>query len=239
MSSLPSSDKSQSWIRFLSRFAPLVSIDAALLIVIFLGAVGFDASDNALGPLYGELLGAARAPAAYQTAMFFDAFGWLTIGMSLVAFSRIVQGRSPIFATFILLAGVGHLLGFLGGILRMTAVHDLGVMYATANSATQDAIRTSFLPLYGVIGGLFTAGDVMAVIGWLCLGAAIWKTTVLPRWVAVWTLASGILVAIFTPLSLVQAEVAFPILLLYIVSGVIVFHLVFAVKFWRAPPPVT
>jgi len=225
----------QSWLRFLSRFAPFVSLNATLLIVIFLGGVGFQDADNAQGPLYSELLGAARAPAAYQIAMIFDAFGWFTIGVSLVAFSRIFRSRSPILSTFIFLAGAGHLLGFLGGLLRMTGVHDLAVEYAaTTDPATQAVIRTSFLALYAVISGLFLAGDVLATIGWLLVGGAAWRTKVLPRWVAGWALFSGVVVAIFTPLSAVDPPFAFPLLLVYIVAGVIIFHFVFAARFWRS-----
>ena len=227
----------QTWIRFLARFAPIVSLVALSLVVMFFSAVGFADSDNVLGLLYAELLQAGRVPSAYQLAMIFDAFGWLTIGVSLIAFSRIFREAAPIRSTFIFVAGMGHLLGFLGGTLRMTAIHDIAVQYAATSDPTiRMGLSNAYLAVSSVIGGLFLAGDVLATIGWLLVGAAAWTSRILPRWVAAWTLSSGILIAVFTPLSAANASFAFPILLVYILSGVIAFHLVFAVKFWRAAP---
>jgi len=221
-------------MRFLARFAPIVASVAMVLIVLFLGGVGISSSDDALGPDYTELLQAGRAPVAFPAAMVFDAFGWLAIGFSLIAFSRIFQRSAPIASTFIFVAGVGHLLGFLGGMLRMTGVANLGVMYAaTTDPATQEMLRSSYLSLSKVIGGLFLAGDVLAALGWLLVGIAK-RPAGLPRWVARWAMVSGMLVAVFTPLSAIYGvTVAFPILFLYVLSGVVVFHLVFAIKFRR------
>jgi len=224
----------ERWMRFLARFAPIVALVAMVLIVLFLGGVGISSSDDALGPDYVELLQAGRAPVAFPAAMVFDAFGWLAIGISLIAFSRIFQRSAPIASTFIFMAGVGHLLGFLGGILRMTGVANLGVMYAAATDpGTREMLRSSYLSFSKVIGGLFLAGDVVAALGWLLVGIAK-RPAELPRWVPRWAMMSGILVAVFTPLSAVYGSTAaFPILFLYILSGVVVFHLVFAMKFWR------
>jgi hypothetical protein len=230
----------QLWIRFLSRFAPVVALTALCLVVVFIGGVGFTEADNAQGAAYSELLGAARSPSAYQLAMVFDALGWLVIGVSLIAFSRMVAEAAPVRSTFIFVAGVGHLLGFLGGILRMSAVHEIAVLYAsTSDPGAQAALRSTFLSANGVVGALFLAGDVMAALGWLLVGYCLLTTKVLPRWVALWTLSSGFVVALFTPLSAAYGAGAFPILLIYILSGVIAFHLVFAVKFWRVEPSPT
>ena len=84
------------------------------------------------------------------------------------------------------------------------------------------------------MSGLFLAGDILATIGWLLVRIAILRTHVLPRWVGGWTLFSGIVAAAFTPLSEVDPVLAFPLLLAYIVAGIILFHFVFAVKFWKA-----
>lgn len=222
------------WMRFLARFAPIVASSAIALIVLFLGGVGISATDDALGPDYAELLQAGRAPVAFPAAMVFDAFAWLAIGFSLIAFSRIFQRSAPIASTFIFVAGVGHLLGFLGGMLRMTGVANLGAMYAaTTDPATQEMLRSSYLSLSKVIAGLFLAGDVVAALGWLLIGLAK-RPAELPRWVPRWAMVSGILVAIFTPLSAIYGSTAaFPILFIYVLSGVVAFHLVFAMKFWR------
>jgi hypothetical protein len=167
--------------------------------------------------------------------MVFDAFGWLTLGVSLVAFSRILRKSCPIVATFIFIAGAGHLFGFLGGLLRMTGVHDLGIEYAAATDpSVRAAVRSSYLALYQVIGGLFTAGDIMAAAGWLLVGWGLRTSKVLPQWVAGFALLSGVVVTVFTPFSIIDPVSAFPVLLLYIIGGVIVFHLLFAFKFWRS-----
>jgi len=117
----------------------------------------------------------------------------------------------------------------------MTGIHALAVDYAaTTDPAELAAIRASFASLYRVISGLFLAGDILATIGWLLVRIAILRTHVLPRWVGGWTLFSGIVAAAFTPLSEVDPVLAFPLLLAYIVAGIILFHVVFAVKFWKA-----
>jgi hypothetical protein len=216
----------------------VVSLTALCLVLVFLGGVGFTEADNAQGAAYSELLGAARSPSAYQLAMVFDALGWLVIGVSLIAFSRMVAEAAPVGSTFIFVAGVGHLLGFLGGILRMSAVHEIAVLYAsTSDPAAQAALRSTFLSVNFVIGGLFLAGDVMAALGWLLVGYCLLNTKVLPRWVALWTLSSGFVVALFTPLSAAYGGAAFPVLFIYILSGVIGFHLMFALKFRRIETP--
>lgn len=224
------------WLRFTTRFAPVVSISALCLLAAFMGGVGISDSDNALGPRYSELLQAARAPDAYQVAMFFDALGWLTIGVLLVGFSRVLAPRAPVASTFILIAGAGHLIGVLGGVLRLTGVHAIALEYsATTDPAALGGLRTSFTDLYAVISGLFLVGDVLAAAGWILVGASVWRTGTLAKWVAGWAVVSGGVVAVFTPLSAAGADFAFPILLTYILGGVIVFPAVFAIRHWRLP----
>lgn len=222
------------WLRFTTRFAPVVTLVALCLLVAFMGGVRMDDADNALGPRYSELLQAARAPDAYQAAMFFDAFGWLTIGVLLVGFSRVLAPRSPVASTFIMIAGAGHLVGVIGGMLRMTGVHAIAVDYAaTTDPAALAALRTSFSDLWTVISGLFLVGDVLAAAGWLLVGVSVWRTGLLAKWVGAWTMASGAIVAFFAPLSAAGADYAFPILLVYIMGGVVAFPMIFALKYWR------
>ncbi|MBX7237108.1 MAG: hypothetical protein K1X65_22180 [Caldilineales bacterium] len=223
------------WLRFLSRWALVMVLVGLALLGVFIGGIGFAASDNALGAEYSELLQAVRVPVIYRVFTSLDALGWAMMGGALLIIAVSLRNRAPIRSLLIAACGVGLLSGVLGGVMRLVGISTLAEQYASAAPAQQAALLPSMLTLYALISAHFVVGDFLAGMGWLLVATVGFGLAAFPRWLAAWFAIAGLLSLLQGATSAVGAF-SFPILLFTIVVGVLGLHAAIAVAFWQPSP---
>jgi hypothetical protein len=227
------SDESARWLRFLSRWALATALAALALLLAFGVGLGLMASDSAQGPDYVELLQAARSPGAYRVFTTLDALGWLMIGVTLLALAGAVRRQTPVRATLLAACALGTLLGSLGGVLRLYGISDLAARYGAADPAQQTALLPSFLDLERVIASHFLAGDLIVGIGYLLAGSAVLGLAGFPRWLGLWLFLAGVPALALFGLGAVGAPFSFPLLMVYIIGGVVALDIALAIRLRR------
>jgi hypothetical protein len=235
MSREPTHDSSVGWLRFLSRWALATVLMGIVALSIDFAGVGFQASDQALGSEYVDLLQAVRSPVLFRLFMTFDGLGWLMIGGSLVALAFVVRGRARIRAAFIASCGIGMLAGSLGGFMRLVGTGAIAAHYAVATPAQQPALLQSALTLYEVISAHFVAGGILQGAGYLLVASAGFAVAAFPRWLAGWFVLAGFLEFLEATTAALGAF-SLIILLPTILIGVWGLHLAIAAAFWRPSP---
>ena len=220
------------WFRLLSRWSlAQVGITLALL-VVFIGAVGFDpivSADRA------ELIQASRRPEAYRLAMIFDGLSWASIGGTLLIFGALFSRLAPARALFAAACGIGMVTGLLGGTLRLNATSDLAARYTAAAPDQQAVIVNAYLVLAQVITSHFTAGHLLQAFGYGLVASMALAAPGFPRWIAVWLALVAIGATVFFLLDTVGVFL-FPLLIVYIIFLVIALDLAMARQFWHGPP---
>jgi hypothetical protein len=220
------------WFRLLSRWSlAQVGITLALL-VVFIGAVGFDPTVSADR---AELIQASRRPEAYRLAMIFDGLSWASIGGTLLIFGALFSRLAPARALFAAACGIGMVTGLLGGTLRLNATSDLAARYAAAAPDQQAVIVNTYLVLAQVITSHFTAGHLLQALGYGLVASMALAAPGFPRWIAVWLALVAIGATVFFLLDTVGVFL-FPLLIVYIIFLVIALDLAMARQFWHGPP---
>jgi hypothetical protein len=227
--------ESARWLRFLSRWALAMVLVGIALLVVFMGGIGFQPSDNALGAEYSELVQAVRVPMMYRLFTSLDALGWVMMGGALLALAVVLRSRAPIRALLIAACGVGLVTGVLGGVMRLVGISAIATHYASAAPTQQATFLPPMLALYEIISALFVVGDMLAGAGWLMVASIGFALPAFPRWVAGWFALAGVL-SILQGVTSALGAFSFPILLLTIVVGVLGLHAAIAVAFWRPSP---
>jgi hypothetical protein len=230
-----SNDSLTLWLHFLSRWALATVLMGVVALSIDFAGVGFQASDQALGPEYVDLLQAVRSPALFRLFMTFDGLGWLMIGGSLIALAFVVRGRARLRAAFAAACGIGMLTGSLGGFMRLVGTGAIAAQYAVATPAQQAALLLSALTLYAVISAHFVAGGVLQGAGYLLVASAAFAVASFPRWLAGWFVLAGLLEFLEATTAALGAF-SLIILLPTILIGVWGLHLAMAAAFWRPSP---
>ena len=185
--------KSARWLRFLPRWSLAAGLFTIALPITILGAIGFKATDSALGADYIELLQAVRTPAMFRLGWTIDAIIWLLIGGSLLILGGILQDRAPIAGTFVCVSGVAQLIGFLGALIRLFGTTDLAVAYTSAAPDQQLTILNSYLNMWRIISSHFYAAVLFSGLGYLIAAQNFISLRGFPRWLAIWLALPGCL----------------------------------------------
>ncbi len=229
-------DDSVRWLRFLSRWSLVAGLVILALPVVIFGGVGQQASDNALGAAYAELLQAVRSPGLYRVGMTLDAVGWLMIGGSLLTLAGVLRRHAPIRATVIAACGIAQLTGSLGGFMRLNGISDLAARYATATPDQHAALLQSYLDLWRVINAHFHAGNLLQGAGFLLVAWAVFSLRGFPRWLASWLVLPGLLPLVQFVLVAAGAPFSLALIVFHVVVGIVALDFALAVAFWRPSP---
>lgn len=225
--------ESVRWLRFLSRWSLVVGSVTLVLPIMLFGGMGQQASDNALGVGYAELLQAVRSSGMYRVGWTLDAVIWLMLGGSLLALAGILRRHAPLRATFIAVCGIAQLIGALGGFIRLNGISDIATLYVTAAPDQQAVLLESYLNLWRVINSHYQIGVLLQGVGFLLAAWGVFTLRGFPRWLAVWlALPGGLAVAQFV---LVAAGAPFLRALNFfgVIAGNIALNFAMAVALWR------
>lgn len=229
--------ESVRWLRLLSRWALVVGSTTLMLPIVLFGGLGQQASDNALGAGYVELLQAARSPGMYRVAWTLDALIWLLLGGSLLALAGMLRRHAPLQAIFIAVCGMAQLIGALGGFIRLDGISEIAARYGTAAPDQQVVLLEAYLNLWRVINPHYHIALLLQGLGFLLAAWSAFTLRGFPRWLAIWlTLPGGLAVAQFV---LVAAGAPFlRVLNIFgVIAGNIALNVAIAVALWRPSPP--
>lgn len=221
------------WLRFLSRWSLMVGSVTLALPIVFFGGVGQQASDNALGAEYAELLQAVRSPGMYRVGWTLDAVVWLIMGGSLLTLAGILRRHAPIRATFIAACGVAQLTGSLAGFIRLNGISDLAALYATAALDQQAVLLESYLNLWRVINSHYHIGTLLQGVGFLLAAWGVFSLRGFPRWLAVWLALPGWLAVVQFVLVAAGAPFSRPLNIFDVIVGNVALNFAMAVALWR------
>lgn len=236
MNTLTNDGDSARWLHLLSRIAGLIVLWGVIALPVYFVGIGFQASDNALGAEYAELMQAVRSPALYRVFMVFDGLGWLLMGVTLLTLAVLVRHHTPIRGLLIAACGIGTLAGSLGGFMRLHGISDIAAQYATAAPARQAVLLQSFLDIERVINSQFLAGNLIVGIGFLLAATSLWSLAGFPRWLAAWYLVPGLLPLIQFVSWASGAPFNLFLLMGHIFIGLLALNAAVALTFWRTAP---
>lgn len=222
-----------SWLHLLPRWSLLLALTALLLPLVFIVGLGQQASDNALGAAYVELLQAVRNPAMFRLAWLIDALVWLMLGVSLLVFAGALQRRAPIRAAFIAVCGLAQLFGAFGSFLRLDGISDLAIRYATTATADQTVFLEAYLSLSRVIDSANHLGVLLQGLGFLLVASCLLSLRGFPRWLAIWLVLPGILAISQFVLFITGAGYVFLLNIIGLLAGNIALNLAIAFALWR------
>jgi hypothetical protein len=223
------------WLRLLPRLSLLTAFTAIALPVAFLSGVGQQASDNALGPDYVELLQAVRSAGMFRVAWAMDAAVWLMLGGILIAVAGILGRQTPIRARFIAICGMTQQFGALGSLLRLDGISDIATRYLPASPDQQAALLGSYLDLWRVINSSNHLAVLLQGMGFLLVAWGLYSLRGFPRWLAAWFALPGALGIAQFGLFVTGADYLFALNVLGLVAGNIALNLAIAVALWRPP----
>ncbi len=221
------------WLRFLSRWSLVVGSVTLVLPIVFFGGVGQQASDNARGAGYAELLQAIRSPGMYRVGWALDAVVWLMIGGNLLALAGILRRHAPIRAGFIAACGIAQLTGSLGGFMRLNGISDLAALYVTATPDQQAVLLESYLNLWRVINPHYHVGVLLQGAGFLLAAWGVFSLRGFPRWLAVWLTLPGLLAVVQFVLVAVGAPFSLSLNIVDAIVGNVALNFVMAVALWH------
>jgi len=221
------------WLRFLPRWSLMVGLATLPLPIVFLGGVGQQTSDNALGAEYVELLQAVRSPGMFRVGWTLDAAIWLMLGSSLLALAGILRRHVRIRARFIAVCGVAQLSGALGGFFRLNGISDLAALYVTVAPDQQVVLLESYLDLWRVINSCNHIGVLLQGAGFLLAAWGVFSLRGFPRWLAVWLALPGL--SAVAQFVLLAAGVPFlqVLTIIGLIAGNITLSFAVTVALWR------
>ena len=127
-------------------------------------------------------------------------FGTIALG-ALLANSRV--GQSALWGT--VLAVTGHILFLVPGTISTFATPVIGAAYLSGNG---EVMALEFSP---VLTAIFAIALLLAVVGSVILGLAIWRSGVLPRWAGlIWIAAALVFYAFGAFLGLATTGASLP-----------------------------
>lgn len=221
------------WLRFLPRWSLLLAIAALSLPIAFVAGLGQHAADQARGPLYVELLQAARSPSMFRLAWTIDALIWLMLGVSLLTFAGLLRRHVVILAPIIAGCGVAQLFGAYGSFLRLDGISDLAVAFAAAPAEHQILLEESYLALARIIDAANHLGVLLQGLGFLLVAGSLFSLRGFPRWLAVWLFVPALLSITQFGLFLTGAPYQFVLNLIGLVGGNIALNFAIALALWR------
>jgi len=224
------------WLRLLPRWSLVAGFVILALPVVLFGGVGQQASDNALGADYAELLQAIRSPGMYRLGTTLDAVGWLMIGGSLLILAGILRRHAPRRATFIAACGIAQLTGSLGGFMRLNGISDLAVHYANTAPNQQAILLESYLNLWRVINSQFHAGNLLQGAGFLLAAWAVFSLSGFPRWLAIGLALPGLLPLVQFILVAAGAPFSLSLIIFHVIVGTVALDFAMAIALWRPSP---
>jgi hypothetical protein len=227
------------WLRFLPRWTLIVGIVSLSLPFVFIGGVGQQASDSALGTVYVELFQAVRSPVMFRLGWTIDAMIWLMLGGSLVALAGILRFYAPIKATFITVCGIAQLFGAFGSFLRLDGISDIAARYTIAALDQQVVLRESYLHLWRIIDASNYIGVGLQGVGFLLAAWGVFLLRGFPRWLAIWLAVPGLLASAQFSLFLTGAPYLFELNIIGLIGGNIALNIAITLALWRPPIDLT
>jgi hypothetical protein len=225
------------WLRFLPRWSLIVGLVSLTLPFVFIGGVGQQASDSALGAVYVELFQAVRSPVIYRVGWIIDAIIWLMLGGNLVALAGILRFHAPIKATFITICGIAQLFGTLGSFMRLDGISDIAAHYATASSNQQVILREFYLHLWRTIDASNYIGVGLQGVGFLLVAWGVFSLRGFPRWLSIWLVLPGSVAIVQFILFITGASYLFVLNIIGLIGGNIALNIAITLALWR--PPIT
>lgn len=233
---------SEPWLRALSRVAFGTAAFTMALFVTFAYGLGRVTVPERLAGQYSdqllmEFFLALQLPLAFTALGFFDILVWLFIGATLVVFAGLVAERFPIRSRLLTYLGIGHIVGAVGGALRLFSIGDAARAYASASPEVQTALLQSAEELARIVPALFGLGNLLTGLGFLLAASVAVHLAAFPRWLTIWIGFLGVAalalfgVNVIAPTAAVTGIVFF----VYLLVGLVGVHLALAAKFWRTP----
>ena len=221
------------WLYLLPRVSLLSAFGAIILSIMFLTGIGQQASDEALGHEYSELLQAIREPVVFRGVWAIDAVLWIMIGVILLSVAGVIRYQAPLKAWFISLCGTMQAFGALGSLLRLDGISDLAARYLLASSDQQTGLLDSYLELWRVINSSNHLAVFFQGIGFLLAAWGLYSLRGFPRWLAIWIGLPGLLSITQFGNYLTGAEYLFLINVLGLVAGSIALNITITITLWR------
>lgn len=221
------------WLRLLPHWSLMTGLVTLTIPIAFLGGVGQQASDNALGSEYVELLQAVRSPSMFRVAWTIDAIVWLLLGGILIIEAGILRRHAPIRAVFIAVCGIAQILGALGSFLRLDGISDIAALYSRAIPAQQAELLGSYLNLGRVINSSNHLALLLQGIGFLLVAWGIYSLRGFPRWLTAWLTLPGLLAIAQFGLYLTGAEYLFVLNVIGLIFGNIALNFAITIALWR------
>ena len=223
------------WLRFLPRLSLITALGAITLPIAFLAGLGQQASDQALGPEFVEMLQAVRSPGLFRLAWGIDAVIWFMLGAILIALAGILHHHAPIRARFIAVCGTTQILGALGSFLRLDAISDIASRYILASPDQQVELLSSYLDLWRVINSSNHMAVLFQGIGFFLVSWGLYSLRGFPRWLAIWFALPGLLAITQFGIFITGAEYLFALNVLGLITGNIALNLAIAITIWQPP----
>jgi hypothetical protein len=223
------------WLRFIPRWSLLVGLVTMTLPFVFVGGLGQEVSDSALGAGYVEMFQALRSPAIFRVGWTIDALVWLLLGGSLVALAGILRFHAPIKASFIAACGIAQLFGTLGSFLRLDGISDLAALYGAASSDQQIVLLESYLHLRRIIDASNHLGVVLQGAGFLLAAWAVFSLRGFPRWLSIWLTLPGLLAIAQFILFVTGAQYLFVLNIIGLIGGNIGLNFAITLTLWHPP----
>ncbi|MGH2382173.1 MAG: hypothetical protein ACRDG7_13265 [Candidatus Limnocylindria bacterium] len=178
-----------------------------------------------------ELIAASRNPQLWRLSSVLDVGVWLGTAVILLGLAVAAFAAAPLRALLIGLAAAAQPLGAMGGMLRLSAVTELGSRYGTDQESVVAAYRT----VNEVINTHFDLGSLLYAVGFLLAAWVGLRYRLLPRWLAIF-------IAVFAMFGLVTNALDFagigsplPVSLLFLFTGIVLQYSM-AAGLWRWQP---
>lgn len=221
------------WLLLLPRWTLMTGLVTLTIPIAFLGGVGQQASDNALGSEYVELLQAVRSPSMFRLAWTIDAIVWLLLGGILIIAAGILRRHAPIRAVFIGVCGIAQLLGAYGSFLRLDGVSDIAAHYLGALPAQQAEVLSSYINLWRVINSSNHLAVLLQGLGFLLVAWGVYSLRGFPRWLTAWLTLPGLLAITQFGLYVTGAEYFFVLNVIGLIFGNIALNFAITIALWR------
>jgi hypothetical protein len=225
------------WLHFLSRWSVLLALTASFLALVFMVGLGQQASDNILGPDFVELLQAVRSPFWFRFVWTIDAFVWLMLGVSLLAFAGFLRSHAALRPPFIAICGLAQLFGAFGSFLRLDGISALASRYAVTSTMDHPLILEAYLHLGRVINSSNHLGVLLQGMGYLFIASIVFSLPRFPRWLAAWLLLPGLLAITQFSLFITGAQYVFFLNAVGLIGGNIALNLAIAFVLWQPTNP--
>lgn len=221
------------WLRFLPRWSLMTGLVTLTIPIAFLGGVGQQASDNALGSEYIELFQAIRSPSMFRVAWTIDAIVWLMLGGILIVLAGILRRHAPIRAVFTTVCGIAQTLGAFGSFLRLDGISNIAAHYSGAIPAQQAELLSSYLNLGRVINSSNHLALLLQGMGFLLVAWGVYSLRGFPRWLTAWLTLPGLLAIAQFGLYVTGGEYLFVLNVIGLIFGNIALNFAIAIALWR------